>query len=209
MPLTRMRELALIIVDKTADIDSKLESAGLPEPSFHPQSPSMLQENMAESRRSLLEATEELHALMLGPVELVTSHSDVHLESNPTARRRHADMILQLQQHEIFIILQAIYRFNLANSFPDKKNEATFEEISQRSGLPVSYLRRIIRYAITFRIFCEPRKGVIAHTAASMYLATNPPLREWIGMVSEEMWPAASKACSLFSFSQDTWLNYL
>lgn len=34
MPLTRIRELALIIADKTADIDGKLESAGLPTPSF-------------------------------------------------------------------------------------------------------------------------------------------------------------------------------
>ena len=76
-------------------------------------------------------------------------------------------------------------------------NEATFDEISQRSGLSVSHVRRILRHAITYRIFCEPRKGIIAHTAASMYFATNPPMREWIGMVSEEMWPAASKACYL------------
>ena len=76
MPLNRIRELALIIADKTADIEDKLQSAGLSMPSFEPHdSSSLLQENVAESRTSLLEATEELHALMLGPVGLLTSHS--------------------------------------------------------------------------------------------------------------------------------------
>lgn len=83
MPLSRIRELALTIVDKTADIDSKLESTGLPTLSFSPQSSSaLLPNNVAESRRSLLEATEELHALMLGPVGLLTSHSVRTLEEN-------------------------------------------------------------------------------------------------------------------------------
>ena len=94
------------------------------------------------------------------------------------------------------IALQAIYRFKLANAFPDNKSEATFEEISQQSGLSVSHTRRILRHAITHRIFREPRKGTVAHTAASLYLVTNPSMREWVGMVSEEMWPTATKACS-------------
>ena len=81
MSLTQIRRLALIIAEKTADIDVKLESAGSPTPSFDPQSSSpLLQDNIADSRRSLLEATEELHALMLGPVGLLTSHSVRTLE---------------------------------------------------------------------------------------------------------------------------------
>ena len=81
MPLTQIRKLALIIADKAADIDSKLESAGSPTPSFNPQSSSsLLRDDITESRRSLLVATEELHALMLGPVGLLTSHSVRTLE---------------------------------------------------------------------------------------------------------------------------------
>ena len=81
MPLTQIRELALIIADKAADIDAKLESAGSPTPSFNPQSSSsLLRDDITESRRSLLVATEELHALMLGPVGLLTSHSVRTLE---------------------------------------------------------------------------------------------------------------------------------
>ncbi len=84
MPLSRIGELVLVIADKTADIDSKHKSTGLPTLSFSPQSSSSLQQdNVAESRRSLLEATEELHALMLGPVGLLTSHSVCRLEEKP------------------------------------------------------------------------------------------------------------------------------
>ena len=104
-------------------------------------------------------------------------------------------------QPEILITLQAIYRYKLANTIPSGKDEATFEEISQRSGLTVPHVRRILRHATTYRIFCEPRKGTIAHTAASLYLATNPSMREWIGMVTEEMWPAASKECLCSRFN--------
>ena len=81
MPLSRIRELASIILDRTVDIDGKLEAAGLSTPSFDPQSTaSLLYDGLAESRALLLEATEELHALMLGPIGLLTSHSVRRLE---------------------------------------------------------------------------------------------------------------------------------
>ena len=91
------------------------------------------------------------------------------------------------------ISLQAIYRFNLATSFPPDRDETTFEDIASSSGFSEPQVRRVLRHAMTYRIFREPRKGVVAHTAASRVLANNPAMRDWIGMVSEEMWPAASK----------------
>ena len=50
---------------------------------------------------------------------------------------------------------------------------------------------------MAFRIFHEPSEGVVQHTAASKVLAETPLLRQWIGMVSEELWPAATKVCSM------------
>lgn len=86
MPLTRIRQLASIIVDRTVDIDGKLEATGLPTPSFDPESSSsLLFDELAESRALLLEATEELHALMLGPIGLLTSHSVRRLELKSSA----------------------------------------------------------------------------------------------------------------------------
>lgn len=94
------------------------------------------------------------------------------------------------------ISLQAICRFGLATGLPSDKDEATFTEMASYSGLPEPYVRRILRHAMTYRIFHEPRKGVVAHTAASSYLAENSLMRQWVGMVSEEMWPAAVKVRS-------------
>ena len=121
---------------------------------------------------------------------------------SPFRQSEYADA-LHHYQHGFLTTLQAIYRFQLAISFPEGKNEATFEEISQSSGLSVSYVQRILRYAMTYRIFREPRKGIVAHTAASMYLATNPGMREWIGVATEEMWPAASKVGFPFRYFND------
>ncbi len=91
------------------------------------------------------------------------------------------------------VSLQAIYRFELATSFPNGKDEATFGEVARKSGLPEPQVRRILRHAMSYHIFQEPRKGVIAHTAASKLLASNHLMRQWVGMVSEEMWPSATK----------------
>ena len=55
-------------------------------------------------------------------------------------------------------------------------------------GLSESDTRRIIRYAMTQKIFRESRKGVVAHTAASKLLAENSTLSEFVGMSLEDMW---------------------
>ena len=46
---------------------------------------------------------------------------------------------------------------------------------------------------MTYRIFQEPTKGVIAHTAASKALAQVDMLPETVGFVTQEMWPAAAR----------------
>ena len=89
--------------------------------------------------------------------------------------------------------MQAIYRFGLATAFPADREEATFAELATATGLPEYHVQRFLRYAMTFHIFRESRKGVVAHTSASKLLADDPLMRQWIGMVSEEIWPAASK----------------
>ena len=83
-----------------------------------------------------------------------------------------------------------IYRFNIATSFPVGE-EASYKQISQVCGLDEVNLRRILRFAIARRVFCEPRKGFVAHTATSRILAEMPVVREYVGMVCEELWPAA------------------
>ena len=89
--------------------------------------------------------------------------------------------------------MQAIYRFGLTTAFPVDRKEATYAELAMATGLSEDQVQRFLRYAMTFRIFQEPRKGVVAHTAASKLIADDPFMRQWIGMVSEDLWPAISK----------------
>lgn len=101
-------------------------------------------------------------------------------------------MLYNLPQHNALISLQAICRFGFATSIMDGE-EASFAEMASGSGIPEHVVRRLVRQAAAHHIFREPRKGFVAHTAASYMLSVNPQMRQWVGMVTEEMWPAAAK----------------
>ncbi|KAI4185004.1 MAG: hypothetical protein LQ348_004446 [Seirophora lacunosa] len=165
MATSRIAVLAAIIATHTKQVDAHLAAKGLPSPSFDPESPAeaLMDSEVTASRQSILDATDELHALMQGPFNS-------------------------------WISRQAIVRFGLASSSPPGQDEATFAEMAASSGLPEAHVRRLLRHAMTFRIFQEPRQGTVRHTPASKMLAENPLLRQWTGMISEELWPAATKA---------------
>ncbi|KAL8836049.1 MAG: hypothetical protein Q9170_003062 [Blastenia crenularia] len=173
MATTRITELAAIITSSTEHIDAHFAAKGLPSPSFEPDRPisALLDVDITASRQAILNATDELHALIQGPVEMITRQP----------------------KYNSWISLQAIAKFGLASAFPVGKDEATFAKIAENSGLAEVHVRRLLRHAMTFRIFQEPREGVVRHTAASNALADSPLLRQWVGMMSEELWPAATK----------------
>lgn len=83
-------------------------------------------------------------------------------------------------------VLQAIYRFGLALSFPVGKT-ATFAQIGQKCGRDESEVRRLLRAAMTFHLFREPETGVVAHTAAKKALVQRPLFNQWIGIWLEEI----------------------
>jgi hypothetical protein len=60
-------------------------------------------------------------------------------------------------------------------------------------------LRRIVRYTATHhRVFHEPERGKVAHTAASKLLAENDMVGDLMGLTFEECWPAHTKVSLLF-----------
>lgn len=77
MVASRISELSSLIAARTAEVDAYLTSQGLPAPSFDAHAPShaLLDDRIADARRDILEATDELNALMLGPIGLLTSPS--------------------------------------------------------------------------------------------------------------------------------------
>lgn len=87
----------------------------------------------------------------------------------------------------------------MAKSFPIGE-ESSFEAISEKTGLNVLDLKRLLRMAMTNHIFQEPRKGVVAHTAASRLLAEDQELQDYVGVRTEEIFPASSKVeCGMLS----------
>lgn len=75
MPPNRTVELASVIATKTEVVDDYLNSHGLPPLSFEPMEKSqqyILPDSVQAAQNAILEATDELHALMLGPMGILT-----------------------------------------------------------------------------------------------------------------------------------------
>ncbi|KAL9123433.1 MAG: hypothetical protein Q9187_000003 [Circinaria calcarea] len=202
MAPTRVAELTSMIAEHTAHIDNYLASQGLPTPSFDANAPpdQPFPDSVAASREIVLGATDELHSLILGPIGLLT-----YPYVCSTRRSKSSTTMWLTQcanyQHNHFISLHAIYRFDIASSFPEGQDEASYDEIARACGLSEPDTRRILRSAMTHHIFRESRKGIVAHTTASKMLAVNPSMRGWVGMVLEDMWPSAAQG---FNIAFDT-----
>jgi hypothetical protein len=86
----------------------------------------------------------------------------------------------------------AIYHFDIANHVPID-GEAPFEEVAQKVGLALRDFKIVVRYAMTNFVFCEPRVGYIAHTAASKVLKENRLIASLMGMGTNEIFPGLIK----------------
>lgn len=60
-------------------------------------------------------------------------------------------------------------------------------------------VKRIIRYGVSCRIFQEPKKGFVAHTAASKLMKDDPIISDTIGMFADELWPASTRIADAIS----------
>lgn len=69
--------------------------------------------------------------------------------------------------------------------------ETTFAAIANTVNLPEHDVRRVLRHGMTRRLFREPTKGVVAHTAASRLLAEDDVLCDVVTTYMDELWPAA------------------
>ncbi|KAF7937469.1 uncharacterized protein EAE98_001783 [Botrytis deweyae] len=167
-------ELAAIISANTAKIDNYLSSQGLKPPSFDVAAPTepLVPSNAPEleaARSELIDATLMLHDLILGPKEYLMKFT-----------------------HDWLISMQAIGRFNIAKSIPIHE-EVSYADIAKRCGVNELDVRRILRHAMTLRLFKEPKRGVVAHTAASRMIAEDQQMADWVATTSDELWKAATQ----------------
>ncbi|CAJ2509478.1 Uu.00g145040.m01.CDS01 [Anthostomella pinea] len=173
---TRITELATRIAVNTAKVDDYLAANSLPAPLFDIDAPVQSQIPNAEldiaaARQAVIHDAEELRQLMLGPREQLFSYRPNHLLS-------------QL----------VIVRFGLASLIPID-GEATFAGLIAAAGLGEAHVRKIVRHAMTQHIFCEPRPGVVAHTAISRLLAEDADVAAWARWSADDCWLAAYYTC--------------
>lgn len=65
--------------------------------------------------------------------------------------------------------LRWIYHFNIAAAIP-LHCAVTFAEVVAATGVDKDRLKRMLRHAMTNRLFCELEPGKVTHTAASALL---------------------------------------
>lgn len=64
------------------------------------------------------------------------------------------------------------------------------------AGLAESDVRKLVRLAVTQKIFEEPRPGVITHSAASRLLAEDPGVHDFVATCADDLWQAAAQTCN-------------
>jgi hypothetical protein len=90
----RITELATSILKETTELEDLLHSEGLPSPSFHATFPPKLDlsETASASLQNALEAADELHSLLLGPMGFIMHQLDGVVSSQAT--KKHCSCIL-------------------------------------------------------------------------------------------------------------------
>ncbi|KAK3613592.1 hypothetical protein LTR56_027789 [Elasticomyces elasticus] len=163
---SRLLDLTSILQAHVATIHNHLLSTNQPEPSFSIKTPDPDFTGIEPTRFAALEALTDLRDLLSTPRELL------------------------LNFHETdYVSRHALDRWNIYACVPVGSTR-TYAEIASQASKPLQPLRRIIRHAMSQRIFCEPQPGVVAHTPASRLLAENKNVRDYYGIKTEEIWPA-------------------
>ncbi|KAK0617718.1 hypothetical protein B0T14DRAFT_498681 [Immersiella caudata] len=179
----RMTALAKEISGKTAIITDFLTSKGLEAASYDanglaefPYSPK--DEAVFQARLNLAAATKELYDITVGPKQGLR------------------DLAWDCTNN---LSLHAIWDFDIAREVP-LEGTISYEDLTAKveanNDLPIGVLnlRRLLRHAMTNRIFCEPVRNHVAHTRSSRLLVEDEPLKSWAGFISNDVWPAVTQA---------------
>ncbi|KAI1458806.1 S-adenosyl-L-methionine-dependent methyltransferase [Annulohypoxylon moriforme] len=165
----RLVALAATIHDSVAKLQGILSAQGLPSPSFDEDNPTSLPPEASKVQDAVLDATAELHELLLEPLPLLFKFSATNS----------------------MVSIHAICRLNIASMVP-VGGQKSFKDISVQTGLDEQITRRLLRHAMGMRIFREPEPGMVAHTKTSKMLL-NPSVNAWMNCGAEESWVSSVK----------------
>ncbi|KAI9838008.1 MAG: hypothetical protein M1819_006162 [Sarea resinae] len=174
-------DLAAEVSTAAKTISEYLTSQNLPQPSFDADGPATFpvppsNTEIQRARLALIEASHALHDLAVGPTDSIKR--------------------LPLIEKHNLAALQVINRFQIAKYVP-LTGDISFEELASKVGLDIDRVQRVVRQAMTCRIFTEPRDEYVAHTATSKLLR-DPGVSAWVGHNLEEHFPASAKLSDTF-----------
>lgn len=93
--------------------------------------------------------------------------------------------------------LHAIWAFKMPQAVP-LKGSISFEELTAKvvetTRIPIgmAMVRRIVRLAMTNKIFTEPTKNQVAHTRSSRLLLEDPGVDAQVGLICDGSWLAVA-----------------
>ncbi|CAG8950964.1 hypothetical protein HYFRA_00006361 [Hymenoscyphus fraxineus] len=169
MANSRIQELSDIIAASVATIQRGLKEKRLPLPSFDEDSPTTFPLDLTDAQNSVIDATTELRDLLMEPMLSIHSYGG----------------------HNNSLCQQAICRYGIASMVP-VGGKISFADIAKETPLTEQTVARLLRHAMTMRIFQEPTPGFVSHTKFSKILI-NPTTNDWLRAGTEEMWPASTK----------------
>lgn len=168
---SRIGQLADTIQRNTSMFDEYICTHGLQSPSFDPDGPLLemdLPPVIRAARLAVIDATQELRDLMIGPRETLMAMACSGKAEGDT-----------------------IYSYGVAQLVPqDRGGTITYEELATKTGLEVRPLKTVLRSAIAHRVFSEPIPGHLGHSAASKLLVTDPSMNDWFGSIVQDVSPS-------------------
>ena len=82
-----------------------------------------------------------------------------------------------------------VYNYRIAEAVPLNAS-VSYEELAAKTGVAAGQLRQMLRQIMLIHVFCEPKRGYVAHTATSKLLL-DPGIKGWNGWISEDLFPVS------------------
>jgi predicted O-methyltransferase YrrM len=84
--------------------------------------------------------------------------------------------------------MRYICHYKVADAVPDN-GVIAYQDLAKACGLDSSQLKLNLRFAMTNRVFCEPRPGFVAHTIASLELKQDNPMLAFVQWLTGDCAP--------------------
>lgn len=85
-----------------------------------------------------------------------------------------------------------MYRYKIPTQFPVGE-EIPIPELARRCNADEGILTRLVQHAVTRQFLAQQSPGHVSHSALSAMLTNSPGLLDCVGLLCEDLWPAATR----------------